>query len=205
MRKEFLHDWLDHDGVSLRNLLAEPYRFAFLPPENILYAEEFYRDTLFSGCENRIYPLSPFAEDGLLSPAVFEEEESLRLKLSRGYSQAEKEERIAAIHEVSAAYSGGNLDRYNPLWGKMCVITGVLSRIERSDALSEIRRRGGRTSDTPVNSMNILILGYQEWSALNDGIASRKVQKAFELQKSGKDVKIISKDEFYAMLEKVPV
>ena len=112
--KEFLLYWLNHDGVSLRDLLAEPYRFASLPSENILYAEELYLDTLSSGCENRIYPLSPFAEDGLLSPAVFEEEESRRLKLSHGYSQAEKEQRIAAIHEVSAAYSGSNLDRYNP-------------------------------------------------------------------------------------------
>lgn len=203
--KKFLLYWLDHDGAPVRDLMAEPYRFAILPSENILYAEELYRDTLFSGCENRIYPLSPFAEDGLLSPAVFEEEESRRLKLSRGYSQAEKERRIAEIHEVSAAYSGGNLDRYNPFWGKMCVITGVLSRMERSEALSEIRRRGGRTSDTPVNSMNILVLGYQEWSALNGGIASRKVQKAVDLQKSGKNIKIISEDEFYAMLEKLPL
>lgn len=202
--KEFLLYWLDHDGVPLRDLMAEPYRFAFLPHENILYAEELYRDTLFSDCENRVYPLSPFAEDGLLSSAVFEEEESRRLKLSRGYSQEEKDQRIAAIHDLSAAYSSGNLDRYNPFWGKMCVVTGVLSRMERPEALSEIRRRGGRTSDTPVNSMNILILGYQEWSALNNGIASRKVQKAVDLQNSGKNVKIISEDEFYSMLEKIP-
>ena len=57
----------------------------------------------------------------------------------------------------------------------------------------------------PVNSMNILILGYQEWSALNNGIASRKFQKAVDLQNSGKEVKIVSEDEFYSMLEKIPV
>lgn len=203
--KEFLLYWLDRDGLPLRDLLANPYRFAFLPPENILYAEELYRDTLFSGYEDRIYPLSPFAEDGLLSPAVFEEEESRRLKLSRGYSQAEKEQRIEAIHDLSATYSGSNLDRYNPFWGKTCVVTGSLSRMERPAVLSEIRRCGGRVSDTPVNSMDILILGDQEWSAMNGGVASRKVQKAADLQKSGKDVKIISEDEFYSMLEKIPL
>ena len=53
--------------------------------------------------------------------------------------------------------------------------------------------------------MNILILGYQEWSALNNGIASRKFQKAVDLQNSGKEVKIVSEDEFYSMLEKIPV
>ena len=97
------------------------------------------------------------------------------------------------------------MERYNPFWGKMCVVTGVLSRMERSAALSEIRRRGGRVSDTPVNSMDILIMGYQEWSELNNGIASRKAQKAVDLQESGKDVRIILEDEFYSMLEKIPV
>lgn len=202
--KEFLLYWLNHDGVSLRDLMSEPYRFAVLSPENILYSEELYQDTLFSGCADRIYPLSPFAEDGLLSPTIFEEEESRRVKLSLGYSPAEKEQQISKIHEKSAAYTG-NLDRYNPFWGKMCVITGVLSRMSRSDAFTEICNRSGRVSDTPVNSMDILILGYQEWSALNGGIASRKVQKAVDLQKSGKNIKIISEDEFYSMLEKIPV
>ncbi len=98
--KEFLLYWLDHDGVALRDLLSEPYRFAFLPTANIMYAEELYHYTLFSGYVDRIYPMSPFAEDGLLSPAVFAEEESRRLKLSRGYSQAEKEQRLAEIQEV---------------------------------------------------------------------------------------------------------
>lgn len=202
--KDFLMYWLNHDGIAFRNLLSNPYRFALLPSDNTLYAENLYRDTLFSGYEDRIYPLSPFAEDGLLSPAVFEEEESRRLKLSRGYSQEEKERRIAEIHEISAAHTG-NLSLYNPFLGKMCVVTGELSNMERSVVLSEIRSRGGRVSDTPVNSMDILILGEQKWSEKNGGIASRKVQKAVDLQKSGKDVKIISEDEFYSMLERVPV
>lgn len=196
--KEFLVYWLNHDGISLRNQLAEPYRFAYLPPEKILYAEELYRDTLFSGCDKRIYPLSPFAADGLLSPADFETEESRRLKLSHGYTREEKEQRLASVQKLHTA-------RNNPFLGKMCVITGVLSRMERSEAFSEIMERGGRVSDTPVNSMEILILGAQEWSDTHGGAASRKVQKAVDLQKQGKDVKIISEDEFYSLLEKYSV
>ena len=71
----------------------------------------------------------------------------------------------------------------------------------RAEALFEIRKRGGLTSDSPVNTMNYLVLGSQEWSEMNGGIASRKVQKAAELQKKGKPVQIISEEEFYSMLD----
>ncbi len=87
-----------------------------------------------------------------------------------------------------------------PFYEKMFVITGDLARMERSEALLEIRKRGGLTSDNPVNTMDYLVLGSQEWSAMNGGIASRKVQKAAELQKKGRDIKIISEDDFYTML-----
>ena len=88
----------------------------------------------------------------------------------------------------------------SPFRDKMFVITGDLSRMERAEALFEIRNRGGFTSDSPVNTMDFLVLGFQEWSEMNGGVASRKVQKAAELQKKGRNVKIISEDDFYSML-----
>ena len=93
-----------------------------------------------------------------------------------------------------------NAIQETPFYNKMFVITGDLSRMERSEALLEIRKRGGLTSDSPVNTMDYLILGVQEWSAMNGGVASRKVQKAAELQKKGRNIKIISEDDFYTML-----
>lgn len=87
---------------------------------------------------------------------------------------------------------------------KMFVITGSLFCMERAEALFEIRKRGGLTSNSPINTMDFLVLGYQEWSELNDGIASRKVQKAADLQKKGRDVKIISEEEFCFMLNDEP-
>lgn len=91
----------------------------------------------------------------------------------------------------------------SPFVGKTFVITGLLSRMERDEALFEIRKYGGFTSDNPVNTMNYLVLGYQEWSEMNGGVASRKVLKARELQEKGKDVKIISEEEFYSMLDSI--
>lgn len=89
----------------------------------------------------------------------------------------------------------------SPFHNKMFVITGNLSRMERAEALFEIRKRGGLTSDNPVNTMDFLVLGAQEWSEMNGGVASRKVQKAAELQKKGRNIQIISEDDFYTMLE----
>ena len=94
-----------------------------------------------------------------------------------------------------------NAIQKSPFRNKMFVITGDLSRMERAEALFEIRKRGGLTADSPVNTMDFLILGVQEWSDMNGGVASRKVQKAAELQKKGRNVKIISEDNFYSMLD----
>lgn len=89
----------------------------------------------------------------------------------------------------------------SPFYEKTFVITGTLSKMGRAEALFEIRRYGGFTSNNPVSTMDYLVLGYQEWSEMNGGVASRKVNKAVELQKKGKDVKIISEDDFYSMLK----
>ena len=94
-----------------------------------------------------------------------------------------------------------NAIQKSPFRNKMFVITGDLSRMERAEALFEIRKRWGLTADSPVNTMDFLILGVQEWSDMNGGVASRKVQKAAELQKKGRNVKIISEDNFYSMLD----
>ena len=55
-----------------------------------MYAEELYRDTLLQKFDYRIYRLSPFAEDGLLTDAVCSEEEDRRKRFSRGYRTKEE-------------------------------------------------------------------------------------------------------------------
>jgi NAD-dependent DNA ligase len=93
-----------------------------------------------------------------------------------------------------------NAIQKSPFRDKTFVITGDLCKMGRAEALFEVRKRGGLTSDNPVNTMDYLVLGFQEWSDMNGGVASRKVQKAAELQKKGRKVEIISEDDFYSML-----
>lgn len=89
--KTFLRRWLQKEGAELRDRMAEPYRMAaYQSKDAFLYAEELYRDTLMQTLDARVYRLSPFAEDGLLTDAVFSEEEERRKRFSRGY-HAQKE------------------------------------------------------------------------------------------------------------------
>lgn len=101
--KEFLRNWLNHEAIPLRDLLAEPYRFACIKPELGVYMEEIYQDLLMSGFESRIYLRSPYAEDGLLSIFSFEDEELRRLKLSKGYPEEDKRQKIEMIQQTRAA------------------------------------------------------------------------------------------------------
>lgn len=92
----FLREWLNGDAQELRDRLAAPYCMVSLPPDQILYAEELYRDTLMKSFSARIYPPSPYAEDGLLSAAKWKEEELRRIQLSHGYTPEEKDRLAAA-------------------------------------------------------------------------------------------------------------
>lgn len=108
--KEFLRSWLNSEAVPLRDVLAEPYRYACQKHELRCYTEEIYRDLLISGFDSRIYIRSPFAADGLLSPFSYEDEEIRRLKLSKGYSKEDKEQRIAEIQQVRSARAAKRRD-----------------------------------------------------------------------------------------------
>lgn len=144
----------------------------------------------------------PFHEKGLSDSDIFLTLGGFFWGIGSGrcaYTAYKLAKRAAPLPDSAAARM--NAIRKSPFYGKMFVITGDLSQMERAEALFEIRKRGGFTSDNPVNTMDFLILGSQEWSEMNGGVASRKVQKAAELAKKGKDIKIISEDDFYSMLK----
>lgn len=95
--KAFLRVWLDYAGSPLRDKLADAYRIAsYADRDADLYGEELYCERLLASYDRRIYRLSPFAEDGILTPATRREEELRRVRFSRGYSEEEKARLIAA-------------------------------------------------------------------------------------------------------------
>lgn len=195
---KFMQNWLnnDEDGIVLRDIWAAPYQFVLQRSDQRMYVEELFRDTLNQSpdCDTRIFKPNPLVTDKLCTFSVWVDEMSRCVRLSRGYTEDEKKQKLEEIMAEKESYPKEPVYKY-PFNGEMFVITGILSKMSREEAFIEIRKRGGRTSDNPVNSMDILILGNQVWSEMNHGLASRKVVKAVEL-----GAKVISEDEFYEMI-----
>ena len=82
--KRFLREWLNREGAPLRDRLAEPYRIAAYVADGRQYGEAYYQDFLIGSYDSRVYRLSPYAEDGLLTDAYIKEEETRRAEMSHG-------------------------------------------------------------------------------------------------------------------------
>jgi len=83
-----------------------------------------------------------------------------------------------------------------PLCSQTFVITGNLGSIDRKEAMQRIVDLGGTVKDAITKSTSFLVLGD------NGGAITTKHQKALEMQSEGKDIRIISTDEFLTMIYK---
>lgn len=94
-----------------------------------------------------------------------------------------------------------DFDESHPLYGKMCVFTGTLDKMQRKDAMQAVLDHGGEIGNGVTKKTNFLILGCNDFcSSIKDGKSS-KHKKAEEYQLKGFDIEIIDEDLFYAMLE----
>lgn len=91
-------------------------------------------------------------------------------------------------------------DETNPLYGKVCVFTGVLERMERRAAMQLVLDHGGKCENGVTKKTNFLILGNNDYcSSIKDG-KSNKQKKAEEYKLKGYDIDIIPEDVFYDMI-----
>lgn len=94
-----------------------------------------------------------------------------------------------------------DFDESHPLFGKVCVFTGTLDKMQRKDAMQAVLDHGGEIGNGVTKKTNFLILGCNDFcSSIKDGKSS-KHKKAEEYQLKGYDIEIIDEDLFYAMLE----
>lgn len=94
----------------------------------------------------------------------------------------------------------GYIDEDNPLFGKVCVFTGALQKLNRAEAMQIVTNIGGICADSVTKKTNLLILGNADyWASRNDG-KSAKHKKAEKLKLSGNDIEIISENVFYDMI-----
>lgn len=92
---------------------------------------------------------------------------------------------VGAIHELPL--------RRGPLTGKKFVFTGSLLSMERAKAEKLVEQKGGDVLDHVTRDLDYLVVG-------DGGGAGGKLEKAKRLKSKGARVRIISEDEWQAML-----
>lgn len=94
-------------------------------------------------------------------------------------------------------------DERHPLYGKVCVFTGVLEKMLRKDAMQIVVNLGGICGDSVTSKTNYLILGNNDYCKNIKNGKSNKQKKAEKLKIEGQDIEIISENVFYDMIETI--
>ena len=92
-----------------------------------------------------------------------------------------------------------DIDETNAFFGKVCVFTGTLEKMNRNDAMQIIVNLGGICGNTVTSKTNYLVMGNNDYSALN-GNKSSKQLKAEDIILKGGDIEIITENVFYEMI-----
>lgn len=88
----------------------------------------------------------------------------------------------------------------NPIFDKVCVITGSLVGLSREEAAQIITNMGGTYSNTVTKKTNFLIVGEPDERIRSANQKSSKENKALQYILNGQDLKILSECEFYNIL-----
>lgn len=92
------------------------------------------------------------------------------------------------------------VDPDNPLFGKVCVFTGKLEKLERKDAMQIVANLGGINGDGVTKKTNYLVLGNNDYcTTIKDGKSSKQ-KKAEQYKLEGYDIEIISESVFYELI-----
>ena len=101
---------------------------------------------------------------------------------------------------LSEIYTRTEFDETHPLYGKLCVFTGTLEKMQRKDAMQIVVDLGGQVGNSVTKKTNFLILGNNDYCPLIKDGKSSKQKKAETLKLAGNDIEIISEDVFYDMI-----
>lgn len=132
--------------------------------------------------------------------AVFE---SLKARISEGGESLEDFTKHFRKHHYKASdfkTDKTEFDESHPLFGKVCVFTGVLEKMLRRDAMQLVADLGGVNEDRVTKKTDYLILGNNDFcSSIKDGKSSKQ-KKAEELILNGAPLEILSENVFYDLV-----
>ena len=103
--------------------------------------------------------------------------------------------------ELNCAESVNEFDEDNPFYGKTVVVTGVLQKMSRAEVMQLIADIGGITGDNVTKKTDYLVLGNNDYcKSIRDGKSSKQ-KKAEKYILDGLDIKIISENTYYDMID----
>lgn len=103
-----------------------------------------------------------------------------------------------SVKDIST--SNTEFDETHPLYGKLCVFTGALQKMQRKDAMQIVVDLGGQVGNSVTKKTNYLILGNNDYCPFIKDGKSSKQKKAEALKLAGNDIEIISENVFYDMI-----
>ncbi len=117
-----------------------------------------------------------------------------------GYSpcRLNNKQKILRARNILPSITDFNVN--SPIYEKCFVFTGTLSCMVRKEAFQFVIDKGGICSDTVNNNTDYLVLGLQDYTKFRSGTKSNKQKKTEKLIESGKNIEIISEDDFIRML-----
>lgn len=120
-----------------------------------------------------------------------------------GYSVPHETKVHSRSHHIDIKSMKAQTDDFNeshPLFGKTCVFTGAMDTLIRADAMQAVLDHGGNIGNSVTKKTNYLVIGMQDYREIGSHMSS-KAKKAQEYRDNGQDIRIISEEEFIAMLE----
>lgn len=88
------------------------------------------------------------------------------------------------------------IDEENYFYGKNVCFTGAFSFGIRKDLLQAIADIGGIPTNSVSSKTDVLVVGQQDYRVVGDSGISKKQKKAMEFIDKGKDIEIMSENEF---------
>lgn len=143
------------------------------------------------------------ADDCRITQAIFEKQHAEMLEKYANLDEFKKAFKKHG-HQTKAADITTTVDEFDethPLYGKVCVFTGVLELMVRKEAMQHVVDLGGICGDSVTKTTNYLILGNNDYCKSIKGGKSSKHKKAEELKLKGQDIEIISENVFYDMID----
>jgi len=104
------------------------------------------------------------------------------------------------LHASSIVGDDSQHDPDNYLYGRYCVFTGQLERMNRKEAMQIVANIGGINEDLVTKKTNYLIMGNFDYVKNIKGGKTSKYKKAEEYKIKGQDIEVIPEQVFYDLI-----